>query len=110
MKTKLEKSEIIKRPSDFKALISQGKRISSKHITLYFSESGVQQYGFAVSRKVGNAVKRNKAKRRIKEVVRKNKDLLPDKKQIVVFVREGCVRMKFSRLEGEYANSLKKIV
>lgn len=109
MINKLEKSEILKRRSDFSTLIRQGKRLSSKHITLYFTEANTLKYGFAVSRKVGNAVKRNKARRRIKEILQQKKEMLPDKKKVVVFIKSGCERIEFCKLESEYVNLLEKI-
>lgn len=109
MINKLEKSEILKRRSDFATLIRQGNRLSSKHITLYFTESNTLKYGFAVSRKVGNAVKRNKARRRIREILRQQKEMLPNKKKVVVFIRPGCERIEFCKLEREYVNLLKKV-
>jgi len=109
MNNKLDRSEILKRPSDFRTLIRQGKKLSSKHIALYFTDSSALKYGFAVSRKVGNAVKRNKAKRRVKEITRKKRELLPEKKKIVIFIKPGCEQVEFSKLESEYINLLKKI-
>ena len=109
MKKKLDKSEIIKRQSDFRALIGQGKRLSSKHITLYFTESSALKYGFAVSRKVGNAVKRNKAKRKIKEILWLKRELLPENIKIVIFAKSGCERIEFRELESEYVKLINQI-
>ncbi len=105
----MDKAEILKRRSDFSSLIRHGKKLSSRHIALYFTESNALKYGFAVSRKVGNAVKRNRARRRVKEIVQQKKEMLPKKKKVVVFLRSGCERIEFCKLEREYINLLKKL-
>ena len=57
---------------DFKNLL-KGKRISNKYITIYFSnllnkENKKINISFVAKKKLGNAVKRNKIKRRLKNI------------------------------------------
>ncbi len=64
--------------------------------------------GLSVSRKVGNAVKRNRVKRLIRELFRKNKDKFPKGYDIVFIPRKGFSTLKLNDLEGQMFRVLKR--
>ena len=77
MKTKIV---ALKKNEDFKSLL-KGKKISNKYFTIFFNkilnkDSNYLNVSFVTKKKLGNAVKRNKIKRRLKnmtnEAVKKN--------------------------------------
>ena len=58
---------------DFKSLLS-GKKISNKYITIFFKKLSDKNnkklnISFVTKKKIGNAVKRNKIKRRIRNIM-----------------------------------------
>jgi len=55
-----------------------------------------------VSRKVGNAVKRNRVKRKIKEIQRLNRNETTAGSDIVVIARQAAANARFGELETEY--------
>jgi ribonuclease P protein component len=64
--------EWLKRRSDFRA-VADGTRASGRAFVLQArqrAEDGPIRVGFTVSRKVGNAVERNRVRRRLREIVR----------------------------------------
>jgi ribonuclease P protein component len=64
--------ERLKRRSDFRA-VANGARVSGKTFVLQArrrAEDGAIRIGFTVSRQVGDAVERNRVRRRLREVVR----------------------------------------
>jgi len=64
--------ERLRRRSDFRAAAS-GVRASGRAFVLQArrrAENGAVRIGFTVSRKVGNAVERNRVRRRLREIVR----------------------------------------
>ena len=60
----------LKREKDFQAVISKGKRIYSESLTLIYLKSEELKVGFAVGKKHGGSVKRNRIKRLLRESFR----------------------------------------
>jgi len=65
--TSLSKNE------DFKSILG-GKKISNKYLTIFFKKLSDKDYkklniSFVTKKKIGNAVKRNKIKRRLKNIM-----------------------------------------
>jgi ribonuclease P protein component len=58
-----------------KQVFAKGKRFHCEKLTIIYLRSRKQAAGFVASKKVGIAVKRNMAKRRIREAYRMNKDI-----------------------------------
>lgn len=60
----------LKKEKDFQAVFSKGKRIFSDSLTLIYLKSEEMKVGFAVSKKHGGSVKRNRIKRLLRESFR----------------------------------------
>jgi ribonuclease P protein component len=62
----------LSRRSDFTKVMRHGRRSRSRLLRLAAHENGLNhnRYGFAISRRVGNAVVRNKARRRLRSIIR----------------------------------------
>ncbi len=60
----------LKKEKDFNLVFSKGKRLFSKHLTLIYIPSKELKVGFAVSKKHGGSVKRNRIKRILRESFR----------------------------------------
>ena len=94
----------------FNYVYKSGEHYSSEHIVLYVVPSKTKsiKVGFAVTKKVGHAVIRNKIRRRLREIVRIH---LPNLKQcynIIVVAKEHIVNANFEQLCFEINKLLKK--
>ena len=69
------KSKIVSlsKSEDFKSILG-GKKISNKYLTIFFQKLSDKDYkklniSFVTKKKIGNAVKRNKIKRRLRNIM-----------------------------------------
>lgn len=68
----MQKSERLKKQKDFDLVFKKGKKIYSNSLTLLYLPSSELKVGFAVGKKHGSSVKRNRIKRLLREVFSKN--------------------------------------
>ena len=68
----LPKPNRVVHAADFRRIVRTGRRFTSPIAVLHVTEAeaGVSRFGFVVSKKVGNAVVRNRVRRRMSEYVR----------------------------------------
>ncbi|MCQ2388037.1 MAG: ribonuclease P protein component [Clostridia bacterium] len=60
----------LKKEKDFQLVFKSGKRVYSKNLTMIFLEQKELKVGFAVGKKNGGSVKRNRLKRLLRESFR----------------------------------------
>lgn len=108
----------LKKRKDFKRLTTSGKSIKSKSFILQYKtlpdeisqEVESVRYGLTVTKKIGNAVIRNRVKRRLRPLI---KDLFPTLAlpfcDYVFIARHSLIDQKFDLLKKEIEISLEKI-
>jgi ribonuclease P protein component len=86
----------------------QGARATGRLLTLFILPNGlpVARLGIAAGKKIGGAVQRNRAKRLIREVFRRNKPAPGI--DVVIVPRRDLVEAPFSMLEADYLGALKR--
>ncbi len=98
----------LRRAADFKAVRHRGKHINCDAFTLQVlqrtpkAKSKNRRFAVIASRRVGNAVKRNRGKRIFRELFRLNQDLLPTQCDLVVVVRASFIKYKFNDLSERF--------
>ena len=103
---RLDKRAILKKSREFDRVFRDGFKRSSEHILVFFMSTERRIVGFAVSKKIKGAVARNRAKRRLRELVRLKQDELPEACACVFFAKPGFERVDFGRLEKELLDIL----
>ena len=97
VKNSFRNCDKIRRKRDYLAIYQQGTRSYSDNfgIILHRHSSGLRRIGITVSKKVGNAVRRNRIKRLIREFFRLNKLRLPESQDIVIVGKNGVPRLNY---------------
>ncbi|PYR43615.1 MAG: ribonuclease P protein component [Acidobacteria bacterium] len=95
-------AERIRRRVEFQQIYDRGLKVHSRYTTVFLlaNSRGVGRLGIAATRKLGGAVQRNRAKRLIREIFRRNK-LAPGFDVVVVPKRE-LLHASLSTLETDY--------
>lgn len=101
----LTKKERLLNRTDFVNLNRSGKRYHTRHFLVIFKKNGlgITRLGVTVSKKTGNAVKRNRTKRLIREFFRLNKAYLPQGYDIVVAAKKGASYLDLRKTKKELA-------
>jgi len=110
-KLTLKKSERIRKRKNYVQIYQQGKRSYSRHFTVIIAENdlGVLRFGMAVTKKIGNAAKRNRTKRLIREFLRLNRDRCKASSQDIVIIAKGnASSLKYADVCGELGVLLTK--
>src|SRR3979409_1222592 len=103
---KLRACERIRRRADFQQAYEHGARIHGRYSTLFIlpNKLDVGRLGIAATKKLGGAVQRNRAKRLIREVFRRNK--IAPGFDVVVIPKREFLDASLSTLEADYCTTL----
>lgn len=91
---RLLKSDRLRKRREFLAVQRGGRKIHLRDLLAFVRPSRSQRrVGITVSKKVGCAVKRNRIKRLVREVWRKNKELFPADQDLVLVAKVSARRI-----------------
>ena len=79
-------------------------------IHVFDEESKKNRIGITVSKKVGNAVKRNRIKRIVREYYRNRKETIPGKQDINIIARKYASFLSSSQISSELDKLFQKVV
>ena len=104
----LGKEEKVLTSSAFKKVLHDGRKHITEHFKVFISPNHLERkrLGITTSRKVGNAVKRNRIKRLLREFFRLHKTCFPPSSDIVFIAKQGADKLDYSRLREELKNIL----
>jgi ribonuclease P protein component len=100
--------ERIRRRPEFQQVYASGARVHSRFSTVFLLPNGssVGRLGIAATRKLGGAVQRNRAKRLIREVFRRNK--IAPGYDVVVIPKRDLLDASLNVLEADYRNLVER--
>ena len=96
-------SDRLRKRFEFRRLRDQGRRVHTRSFVLLIGRSATPRprMGITVSRQVGNAVRRNRIKRLVREAFRQHRSLLPASCDLVVIAKANCSVARLADVETE---------
>lgn len=110
----LRASQRLRKTIEFDAVRAEGKRVHcGAFIFQVLIKEGEPQakkrLGVIASRKVGNAVKRNLAKRWFRHIFKTNQENLPDSCDLVIVVMKNFNQYSFQELEEMFVKACRHV-
>ncbi|MDF1876499.1 ribonuclease P protein component [Sulfurimonas sp. SAG-AH-194-L11] len=92
---------------EFQYVYNKGKNQHSSSVVLFFlPQNGTRKVGFTATKKLGNAVKRNRAKRRMRALFREYSPKLKDGSYVFV-AKVGLFDSSHEKLQNDFIKVLK---
>lgn len=90
------KAERLRRRKEFERVYRQGRRLRLPYLKLVLApnELGLRRIGLSVSRRFGKAVRRNRAKRILREIFRRHKDIFPAAHDVIFIPRPDLLEKR----------------
>ena len=93
------------------AVYGQGRRVGSRNLALFGmpNDVGHCRLGITATRKVGGAVRRNRVKRVLREVYRRNRALLNQSLDLVVNPYPQLHQCSYDEIEREFLDTFARL-
>jgi ribonuclease P protein component len=91
------------RRAEYEAVYRGGRRRSNQTFVIFVRPNGLarDRFGMSVKKALGNAVLRNRIRRRIREILRLHRNEMPAGWDIVIHPNKSVATLKFAKIETE---------
>lgn len=112
MAHRFEARDRLRKRADFVRVQAGGRRVSGRFVTLLVlaNDCTVPRLGLIASRKLGPAVMRNRAKRRLRDLFRRHRDIVGPAApiDIVAIPRRELTHAPFADVESDFIATLRR--
>jgi ribonuclease P protein component len=102
----------LRKRREFEECYASGVRVSGRHIQVFLLSGGPgarPRLGISVPRRVGKAVARNRVRRRLREIFRRHRSLVPESAlSLVINVRPTAAAATFAELLEDYRTTVSR--
>lgn len=104
------KKNVLRKKSDFDSIYNRGKSVGDRYVVLFYRKNNLpyNRTGFLASKKVGNSVKRNRARRLMKESYRHLHTSLPTGYDFIIIARNTISGKKCFEVEKSLMSAFRR--
>ena len=108
---RFQRRDRLKKRYEFKQAQLSGRRIHTPHFLIVVHPNALQntRLGITVTKKVGNAVQRNRIKRLVREVFRRNRPMFPGSHDLVFIAKRGATDVDYHSLLDELRRAANRL-
>ncbi len=95
----------LKKNKDFRKVYRHGNSFADRRLVIYVNKNSIMvgsRVGFSVSKKIGNAVVRNRIRRVLKEICRLNRSKIKNGYDIIFIAKTGILNATYRDLEKSF--------
>jgi len=96
------------RRAEYDAVYREGRRRTSRELTIFLRPNGLEisRFGWSIKKALGNAVRRNRIRRRLREILRLHRQEIASGWDIVIHPRTTAATLEFLALAQELVKLL----
>lgn len=100
----MKKAIIVKKQEDFNRIIKNGKCLRNKNFAIYYEENKLSydKFGVSVGKKIGNAVVRNKYKRKLRSIIDEYKKVYQNSRNYIIILRKNCLDLSHQEIKESF--------
>lgn len=104
------KQNVLRKKEDFSKIYNKGKSVGDRYVVIFYRKNGRSEsrIAFLASKKVGNAVKRNRARRLMKESYRQLSNKLEKGYDYIFIARNTIEKKKCGEVKRSMESAIKK--
>ncbi len=97
----MNKKYIVKKNEEIQNIVNNSSKVVNKYYVVYYLKNNLSfsRFCVSVSKKIGNAVVRNKLKRQVKDIIMKN--MVTNNKDYVIILSSSFKELSFEEKKKE---------
>lgn len=107
----MRKLYIVKNQRDFDRIIKNGRYRKNNSYVIYYEKNDLpyDRFGISVGKKIGNAVNRNKYKRKLRAIIDNYKKLYVNSRDYIIILRGSAKDKDYETLNKDFLSLINNI-
>lgn len=108
----MDKKHTVKKNEEFRIIIKKGIHKNHPYFTVYkyINNKNINyRFGISISKKLGNAVVRNRQKRIIREIINEYKNIYQKNEDYIIIIRKDFISASFEEKKAAFLKLINKL-